>query len=173
MKKFIVIAGLVGLAALALGAGSLAYAQSETPPPAPNPGYGYGMMGGRGGYGGMRGSWQGDEHGPYHETMLDTFADALGLTAVQIEARLESGESMWQIAESEGLSAEEFKEMMLLARQTMLDQAVEDGTLTQEQADFMGSRWGSRGSGQGFGGCSGFGAQSGFQSGPRGRWNNP
>ena len=173
MKKFIVIVGLVGLAALALGAGSLAYAQSETPPPQTYPGYGYGMMGGRGGYGGMRGAWQGDDHGPYHETMLATFAEELGLTVAQIEARLESGESMWQIAESEGMSAEEFGQMMLLARQTMLNQAVEDGTLTQEQADFMGSRWGSRGSGPGFGHCSGYGAQSGFERGSRGRWNNP
>ena len=56
---------------------------------------------------------------------------------------------------------------------TKNNQAVEDGTLTQEQADFMGSRWGSRGSGPGFGHCSGYGAQSGFERGSSGRWNNP
>lgn len=173
MKKFIVIAGLVGITALALGAFSLAFAQVETPPPGTNPGYGYGMMGGRGGFGGMRGSWQGDEHGPYHETMLATFAGELGLTVAQIEARLDSGETMWQIAEAEGLSTDEFSDMMLQARQAMLDQAVEDGTITQEQADFMASRWGSRGYGSGNGGCLGYGSQGGYSQGPRGRWNIP
>jgi hypothetical protein len=95
------------------------------------------------------------------------------LTVAQIEARLDSGETMWQIAESEGLSPDGFNDMMLRARQAMLDQAVEDGTLSQEQADFMASRWGSRGYGLGVGGCLGYGSQGGYNQGPHGRWNIP
>jgi hypothetical protein len=173
MKKYMVIVGVIGISIIALGAFNLAFAQSETPPPATSPGYGYGMMGGRGGFGGMRGAWMGDEHGPYHELMVATFAEELGLTVTQIENRLESGETMWQIAEGEGLSADEFGEVMLLARQTMLDQAVENGTLTQEQADFMASRWGSRGYGLGNGDCLGYGSQGGYHHGAHGRWNIP
>lgn len=175
MKKMVVIAGVAGLAVLVLGTFSLAFAQTETPPSAPSQGYGYGygMMGGRGGFGGMHGAWYGDEHGSYHETMLATFAEALGLTVAQIEPRLESGETMWQIAAAEGFNADEFDEVMLEARQTMLAQAVEEGTLTQGQADFMASRWGSRGFGLGYGGCQGDGIQGGYHRGPGGRWNNP
>jgi hypothetical protein len=172
MKKYMVIVGVIGISIIALGAFNLAFAQSETPPPATSPGYGYGMMGGRGGFGGMRGAWMGDEHGPYHELMVATFAEELGLSVDLIQSRLESGESMWQIAEAEGYSAEEFTDMMLLAHEAKLNQAVDDGTLTQEQADAMGSRWQARGFGSGYGGCAGNGAQVGFHRGPM-RWNNP
>jgi hypothetical protein len=173
MKKILVIASLVGVAVSALGIGGLAFAQSETPPPFTNPGYGHGMMGGWGGNGGMRGSWSSEEHGPYHAFMLETFADGLGLSVDQIEARLESGESMWQIAESEGVSGEEFADLMQQARAAMLEQAVEDGTLTQEQVDTMGGRWQMGGFGPGYGGCSGYSAQGGFHRGPHGRWQTP
>ena len=166
---------MVGLATLALGVSSLAYAQSETPPPAANPGYGYGygMMGGRGGYGGMRGGRLSVEQGQYHDLMVETFAGELGLTIEEVQSRLESGASMWQIAESEGLSPEEFGDMMQLARAARLDQAVDDGTLTQEQADAMGSRMQSKGFGRGYGDCTGNGPAAGFHMGPHGRWSNP
>jgi hypothetical protein len=173
MKKFIVIAGLVGIAALAVGAFSQAFAQTEPPSPSTSPGYGNGMMGGRRGYGGMSGGWLSDEGGTYHDLMVATFAEELGLTIDIIESRLESGESMWQIAEAEGFSAEEFADMMLLARQARLDQAVDDGNLTQEQADTLGSKWQSRGYGRGNGDCPGVASQGGFHQGQRGRWNNP
>jgi hypothetical protein len=121
----------------------------------------------------MRGGWLSDERGTYHELMVATFAEELGLTVDIIESRLESVESMWQIAEAEGFSPEEFADMMLLARQAKLAQAVDDGTLTQEQANAMGSRGQSRGFGQGYGGCPGYASQGGFHQGSPGRWNNP
>lgn len=173
MKKIIVIASIAGVAVLALGIAGLAYAQSETPPPFTNPGYGHGMMGGWGGYrgyGGMRGGLAYGEHGPYHEYMLDTFAEELGLSVDQIETRLDSGESLWQIAASEGVSGEEFAAIMQQARQKMLEQAVEDGILSQEQADVMGQM---HGFGSGYGGCSGYGPQGGFHRGAYGRRSTP
>jgi hypothetical protein len=173
MKKLFVFASLVGLVALAFGIGDLAFAQSETPPPFPDPGYGYGRMGGREGYGGMRSGLSDGETGPYHEAMLETFADELGLTVEQIQNRLEAGETMWQIAESIGISAEEFGDIMQQARTKKLEQAVEEGTLTQEQADAMGSRMQGRGFGLGYGDCHGYGVQDGFHRGPHGGWNSP
>ena len=173
MKKLIVLASLVGIVVLAFGVVDLARAQSETPPPFPNSGYGYGRMGGRGGYGGMRGGLSDGETGLYHETMVETFADELGLTVAQIQDRLEAGETMGQIAESEGVSAEEFGDIMQHARTKMLEQAVEAGTITQEQADAIGSRMQTRGFGLGFGGCHGYGIQDGFHRGPYGGWNSP
>ena len=173
MKKILVIASVVGVAVLSLGMVGLVFAQSDTPPPFANPGYGHGMMGGRGGYrgyGGMRAGLADGEHGPYHEFMLETFAEELGLSVEQIETRLDSGESMWQIAESEGVSGEVFADLMLQAREKMLAQAVEDGFLTQEQVDAMGQM---NGFGPGSGACSGYGPQGGFHRGAYGRWSTP
>ena len=169
MNKMWKIIGFVGLVAIAFGATSLAYAQTESPQPY---GYGPGMMGGRGGYGGGMAA---GEIGQYHDIIMESFAEALGLTVSQLEARLENGETMWQIAGDEGLSWDEFSEIMLDARSAKLAQAVEDGTITQEQADFMNSRGQARGYGRGNGSCMGygFGGQPGFHRGPQGRWNAP
>ncbi|MGB3701788.1 MAG: hypothetical protein WA997_11010 [Anaerolineales bacterium] len=172
MKKLLIIVGVLGTTLLALGATVLVFAQTESPQPFTNSGYGHEMMGGRGRYGG--GMAYG-EVGSYHEVMLASFAETLGITAEQLEARLEGGETMWQIVESEGATWEEFITIMQQARSTMLEQAVEEGTMSQEQADFMNSRFQGRGFGQGYGGCmsSDGGDQQGYQRGPQGRRNAP
>lgn len=172
MNKFWKVASLIGLAVLVLGSASLVYAQTETPEPYAGQGYGRGMMGGGGRYG--SGMAYG-EIGLYHDAMVESFAEALGLTASQLEARLDSGETMWQIAEAEGKSWEEFSSIMQAARTNALDQAVENGTITQEQADFMNSRGLARGYGHGSNDCMGleYGSQQGLSRGSRGRWNTP
>jgi hypothetical protein len=172
MNKIWKVVSLIGLLVITLGTISLAYAQTESPQPYSNPGYSLGMMGGRGSYGG--GMVYG-EVGPYHDIMMESFAEALGLTVSQMEARLESGETMLQIFEAEGFTWDEFFAIMKDARSVKLEQAVEDGTLTQEQADFMNSRGQARGYGRGYGGCvgNGYGDQDGFHRGPHGMWNAP
>ena len=172
MNQIWKVASLVGLVVLVLGSVSLAYAQSETPEAYGGFGYGRGMMGGGGRYGGGM-AYGGN--GIYHDFMIESFAEGLGLTASQLEARLESGETMWQIAEAEGVSWEEFSSIMQTAREDALDKAVEDGTITKEQADFMKSRGQAGGYGRGYNGCMGYeyGSQQGFQRGPQGRWNTP
>jgi Spy/CpxP family protein refolding chaperone len=172
MNKIWKVLGIVGLVALVFGVTSLVYAQTESTPPDENYGYGSGMMGGRGYH---HGGTVDGEYGPYHDLMVESFADALGLTEEQVEERLASGEMMWQIAEAEGSTWDEFIEIMQAARTAMLEQAVNNGLLTQEQADLMQTRGMFRGLGMGFGGCTGFGFgnQSGLQRGPQGRWNAP
>ena len=172
MNKMWKFVSLIGLVALAFGATSLAYAQTESPQPYGAPGFGHGMMGGRGRYGsGMANS----EVGIYHEVMVGSFVEALGMTVDQLEARLEDGETIWQIAESEGTTWDDFFAIMSDARSAMLDKAVEDGTMSPEQAEFMNSRGSARGYGRGYGGCMGseYGDQQSFQRGPQGRWNAP
>ena len=176
MKKNWIIAGLLGITVLALGTAGLTYAQSETPQPASPPGYGNGMMGGRGYIAGMRGGHIIGEEGPHHGGMIEAFAEATGLTPEELESRLASGETMWQIVESEGVSMEEFGEIMSQVRADFIQQALDDGTLTQEQADFMaqrGSKRGAGGFGQGIGDCMGDGAYSGFHQGRQGWRNTP
>ncbi len=171
MRKIWTIVGLLGVATLTLGVAGLAFAQSETPP-FMNSGYGPGMMGSRGRHGG--GLINGEE-GPLHELMLESFSEAIGIAVEKLEARIESGETMWQIAVSEGVSEEEISDFMQQGRKAMVEQAVEDGKLSQEQADFMGSRWQEGGFRGGYGSCTGYGFsnEEGSHRGPQGRWNAP
>lgn len=46
---------------------------------------------------------------PYHEDMLELFSEKLGMSAEDLQARLDGGETMAQIAISSGMSFEEFK----------------------------------------------------------------
>ena len=173
MKKFLVISAVAILAVLVLGVAGFAYAQSQTPPPPDGPTYGPGMMGRWGGRGfgqGMMGRWSRGGYGPMHEYMVDAFAEALNLTHEELEAKLGDGETMWSIAQAQGLSDEEIADLMVEARTKALEQAVADGALTQEQADWMIQRMQemqSAGFGPGY--CHGFSGQSG---GPGWR-NNP
>ena len=180
MKKILLIAVGFMVAVLVFGVAGFAYAQSQTPPTPEYP-YGPGMMGGgygrgydrgygqgmMGGYGmhalnGVEGmGWDG-EYGPMHEAMIAALAEALDLTPEELEARHDAGETMWQIAESQGLSAEEIQDLILSAHDAVLDDAVADGLLTEEQADWMDAHMEHMESGMfgngGFGGhCDGAG----------------
>jgi len=49
---------------------------------------------------------------PYHEDMLAIFSEKLGIPTADLQARLDSGETMAQIAISSGMSFEEFRALM-------------------------------------------------------------
>ncbi len=145
MKKTLLIAALLTLAVLAIGATGIAYAHSPYPgtpdgAPAPyGPMGGYGMMGGydmMGGYGmyGMYG-----EEGPMHDAMIAAVAEALDLSPEEIEARHDAGETIWDIAAAQGLSDDDIRELMFTAHDSALEQAVAEGWLTAEQAEWMDS----------------------------------
>jgi len=172
MNKVWKVLSLVGIFALVFGITGVVLAQTDAPQADEYPGFGPGMMGGRGHYEG--GLSYGDA-GPYHDIMMESFAKALGLTLSQLESRLEIGETMREIFEAEGATWDEFVSIMKEARSAKLEQAVADGTITQEQADFMSSRGWARGFGQGYGSCiaGGIGRPLGNQRGPQGRWNAP
>ena len=139
MKKFLAISAIVVLTVLVLGVVGFAYAQSQTPP-APDKPYGRGMMGGWGNRGmgpGMMGRWGSGGNGLMHEYMEDAFAEAFGISHEDLEAKLDAGETMWSIAQAQGLSDDEIAKLMVDARTKALKKAVTDGVLTQEQADWM------------------------------------
>lgn len=151
------VALMVGL----VGAVGVVAAQAPTPTVTPQTqfgmGQGQGMMGGRGG---MRGLVDADGEGPLHETMVAGMAAKLGLTADELEKRLDAGETMWDVAQSKDMSQADFTTAMSEVRTQALAQAVTDGTLTQAQADAMQTRMGQRGA-QGFGPGSCDGTQTG------------
>ncbi|OGO12512.1 MAG: hypothetical protein A2Z66_03325 [Chloroflexi bacterium RBG_13_66_10] len=129
MKKWttLLVAGVAVLSAASVGT---AYAQDETPAGIP---WGNGAQG----------------TGLLHDYMVEAFADALGVTADELEERLASGETLASVAVDQGISADEFPALWLEARQSALDAAVADGVITAEQADWMQSRMQAGGRGQG------------------------
>ena len=172
MKKLIVVGIMVGVLVLALGLAGLAFVQAPTPEPEQALSYGPGMMGGRG-FGGMMGSRVTGGYGPMHEYMEQAWAKALGLSEEELEQRLEAGDTVWQIAEDLGFSQEEFADLRIEVRTEALNQAVEAGILTREQADWMIARMAQRqaaGFGPGSGGCVG-GRMGGGSGAFAWRWN--
>lgn len=170
--KFVSIFALVALAALAVA--GYAYAQGQNPPstqapagPDGAPAYGQGMMGG--GMGRMMGRTNGTgTYGIMHDEMVAAFAEALDLSVEEVNAALANGDTMWTLAEAQGLTQEAFAQVMLDARTQALNDAVAAGTITQEQADFMLSRWETRSAnGYGPGGayCDGTGQRQGMAGG--------
>jgi hypothetical protein len=153
MKRLALIALLVvvlgGIAVF--GAVRVVSAQNTNPETPFGPGYG--MMGG--------GMMNGTGYGPMHKYMQAALAEKLGLTESELEKSYTDGQTFWQIAEEKGFTTEEATQMMQDARNTALEQMVKEGTLTQEQADWMKSHAGRMMGGNGQGGCQGGGTHRG------------
>lgn len=66
--------------------------------------------------------------------MIDVVADLTGLDLDEIMDRRAAGETIGDIAESEGVSSETVVSGALDARAALLDEKVADGTMTEEQA---------------------------------------
>jgi hypothetical protein len=82
---------------------------------------GYGMMG-----------------GAYQDEMHAAIADALGMSVEELEqAMWEDGKTIWQLADEQGISQDEFLAAMQDAHDSVLAQMVADGVISQEQADWM------------------------------------
>lgn len=83
--------------------------------------------GGRGGMGGHGGGAMGGG--------LDAAATALGLTADELRSALASGQTLGQIADSEGVARTALVEALLSAAKEHLAEEVAEGDLTQAEAD--------------------------------------
>ena len=162
MKKTILVVALVVLALGVFGVGA-AFAQDVQPP------VGRGTMMQNGG------------SGVLHTFMTTEFAKQLDLNVNDVNARLVAGETMYDIALSAGVTAEEFPALMTSVRMNALDAAVKANAITQEQADLMKTRGFGQG-GMGAGNCTGTGTGlqgqggrgSGMMGGGQGRYqSNP
>jgi hypothetical protein len=110
--------------------------------------YGPGRFGrGRfsGHFGGGRGHFAGpfsgsEEIEAYREQMHAAVAEALGKSVEEFDAALAEGQTPCQIAEAQGLDPAEVWAATESTRQDLLQQAVEDELLTQQQADWIGER---------------------------------
>lgn len=176
-RKFkIGIVGLLVLSLLVIMASSTVLAQDETPdkaePEAPGwHGRGHGL--GRGMLGGAQ---------------LEAIAEELGMTADELSTQLWGGKTLADLAEQAGVELEDLQAAASAAQEAAtreaIEQAVEDGELTREHADWLlegldNGYWGGRG----FGGCGrmGFHGRGGFgesqfdrsQGGRSGRFQRP
>lgn len=159
-KKWFAVVGALALFVLvgAMVAGTVS-AQSTTPTPTPN-----GLLGklDRG-----FGFWGGPN------SQFDVVAKALNLTPTQLFEQLHSGKTLDEIAKAQGVDLTKVQEAVNASRlQAMKDniaQAVKDGKMTQEQADWLlqglekgyipGGRGGRFGGFMGHGGMRGFGGK--------------
>ena len=165
MKKFVVTLMVVAVVIFALSATGIAYAKTSAP--GAGTGLGSGLMGGRGPRSGVGGTNTVAGDGILHDYMIAAYAEKLNIPVADLEARLDSGETMAQIALSEGLTLEQFRTLMVEVRTQAIEQALNDGVLTQAQADWMIQR----GAGQMAGGQNGNG--TGMRGSGQGQFANP
>ena len=170
MKKIYVITGIVALL-LVFGVVGTVFAQSDkgfdgvllalgTPDPDEETPF---VPGNCGAFGDVDGEysceehddWEGMHHGsgnPMHDNMVVLIADATGLSVDEINVRMVGGESMYQIMEAEGLDEADLAELHSMNHTDSVMQAVEDGWLTQDHADWMSERmdwrWGGEYNGE-------------------------
>lgn len=177
-KTLHVLLGTAGALVLLFGSlgASVVFAQEPTPESDVAPPCGMRSWG-RGAFGFGGGEW----------TVFDTLAEALGLTPEELFGERRAGKTLEQLAEEQDVDLEALQEELDAARdearRDAIAQAVEDGEMTQEQADwllegldkgylphggFMGHRRGvDRSFGRGMrGGFNGFAPQRAPQSNP-------
>lgn len=107
-----------------------------------------------------------------HEEMQAVIADALGITVAELEAAHAEGKRLPELAAELGVALEDVQTAVQAAHEAAILQAVADGLITQEQADWMLQRH-NNGMGMGMpgggprgghhGGHGGFGPQGGGQ----------
>lgn len=109
-----------------------------------------------------------------HDIMQAAVAAEFGLTVEELEAQHDAGKTMMDFAVEQGLTVEEFEGKMTTARTNALNQAVADGLITQEQADWMLEHMGPKGMMGGFGGAGCMGRNgNGRGIGPKMRMFSP
>jgi len=132
MKKWMKfgVIGLLVLGALSAAWTGVAFAQEDQPV---NP-VAVGEMGPKG--------WgRGFGRGPGGEAALEAAAEVLGMTPEELSTQLWGGKTLADLAEEKGVDLEDIRAAVETARETAfrdsIAQAVEDGKITQENADWL------------------------------------
>ena len=144
MKKVLII-GITIVAVIALGNVLLASAQGGTQPNQPatvcsTSGYtcpfsGTMPYGVPGGMMGMHNSMMGANG--MHVQVWTAIAKKLGMTYAELNAALQNGQTVAQLAQAKGISLAELKTVMLDAMKASFAEWVKQGIMTQQQADWM------------------------------------
>lgn len=84
---------------------------------------------------GGRGHGRGHGHGHAGRLAPEAVAEALGVTVEELRTARQSGKTLAQIAQDEGISRGELVDRLVAASKAQLAEDVEAGRLTQEQSD--------------------------------------
>ena len=147
MKKLLIAIAVVAVVfGAGLGVASVVNAQAGTPPTVDGTTTPYGgMMGSSwGGHMGMMGGYAAGETGLLHDLMIPAWADKLGLTVDELNAKIAEGLTMAEIAEAQGVTAEAFTTAWVEVHTAVWDEAVAQGLITADQAQFMKDRMQTR-----------------------------
>ncbi|MBT3669653.1 MAG: hypothetical protein HON98_00095 [Chloroflexi bacterium] len=150
MNKKVIGISLIAVLVLAFGFATVASADGPTP-------FNFGK--------GRQGQVGGMEDNPVHDLVIAEYADAFGISAEELEARLVDGERLNEIAAEYGYEGEEFTALVEEVHAAATEAAVSQGLITQEQADLFADRPKLGGPGQNskMGGPPG---QGDFEEGP-------
>ena len=114
--------------------------------------------------------------GVLHDYMVKALAKKLGVPLTTVEAQLDAGKSLYQIALDNGIAQADLPAVMVEVRSTAIKAALADKVISQAQADRM-LQSGGRGMGQGMlrggsgvGPCGGTGNPVGTGMQRGGRW---
>jgi hypothetical protein len=100
-----------------------------------------------------------------YENILDSaLAKVLNLSVSDIQTARDSGTTWVELASQQGVSLDALQSAIAEAHQVMIDQALADGAITQEQADVMSAHLEAG---------PGFGFQRGMRQMPRGGMQGP
>jgi hypothetical protein len=169
VKKVAAVMGVLALiTVIGVVAAGAAFAQTAAPTAVPNAApaqpFGERGMGPSFGFGGP-GSW----------ANFDAMAQALNLTPTQLFEALHSGKTLDEIAKTQGVDLAKVQEAAnaarILAMKDTIAQAVKDGKMTQEQANWLLQGLEKGYTGKGRGGEFGFGRGPMGQGGQRGHRN--
>lgn len=162
MKKRYVLLLAIALLAVGLFGVTQVYAQEPTPDVPTGTGMGPRRFGQ---------DHAGTGDGLLHEYMTEAISDVFGISSDELDEIYESGDTLWETLD---LTIEEFRSKMTEVRQTALENAAEDGVISQDQADWMMERMNGAGKGQhgpGDGSClDGEGNAGAMHGGGGGRW---
>ena len=151
MKKTILIITIMAVGIAAFGLVSTATAQGSDPVYSGN---GNGKGNGRGDGTGEPMDQNINLDGLLDEYMAEYIANELGITVEELKAREAAGETLMDIGLSLGFDEQAILDIHTQARIAAINQAVADGLITQEQADWLLSRMENGQNGGGAGDCT-------------------
>ncbi len=145
MKKILISIAVVAVLFVGGLGIAMASAQAGNPPAADaTPTLGGMLRNGWGGHGGMMGGFAAREDRPLHDLMITAWAEKLNLTVDELTAQLDDGLKMVEVAAAQGVSGEDFTSAWVEVHTTVWDEAVAQGLITADQAQFMKDRMQTR-----------------------------